>query len=244
VVLVGDDPASESYVARKHADCEETAIVSQTVRLPADVPQDELLRTVARLNSDVSVQGFIVQLPLPRGLDAAAAITAMDPAKDIDGLHPVSLGRMLAGDPGLRPCTPQGIIALLRAYDIPLAGRRVTIIGRGPLVGRPLSVMLGQPEVDAVVTVAHSATPDLAASTRDADVVVSAAGVPDLVTAAMIKPGAAVVGVGITYVGGAMVSDIAEDVAGVAAYVTPRHGSVGPLTRAMLLHNLLLAAAG
>ena len=185
-----------------------------------------------------------MQLPLPAGLDEAEALEAVDPGKDMDGLHPVNLGRLLAGRPGLLPCTPAGVLALLNHHDVPLAGRHVVVIGRGALVGRPLAMLLSMPGVDATVTLAHSRTPDLASLTRQADVIVSAAGRTDLVTAAMVRPGAAVVGVGITYLDGQMVSDIADDVAEVARWVTPRHGSVGSLTRAMLLKNLLDIAEG
>lgn len=243
-VLVGDNPASLSYVGRKHADCAEIGIAARDIRLPATTDRQELLAGIARLNADPATHGFLVQLPLPAGLDEAEALEAVDPGKDMDGLHPVNLGRLLAGRPGLLPCTPAGVLALLNHHDVPLAGRHVVVIGRGALVGRPLAMLLSMPGVDATVTLAHSRTPDLASLTRQADVVVSAAGRTDLVTAAMVRPGAAVVGVGITYLDGQMVSDIADDVAEVARWVTPRHGSVGSLTRAMLLKNLLDIAEG
>jgi len=243
-VLVGDNPASLSYVGRKHADCAEIGIAARDIRLPATTDRQELLAGIARLNADPATQGFLVQLPLPAGLDEAEALEAVDPGKDMDGLHPVNLGRLLAGRPGLLPCTPAGVLALLNHHDVPLAGRHVVVIGRGALVGRPLAMLLSMPGVDATVTLAHSRTPDLASLTRQADVVVSAAGRTDLVTAAMVRPGAAVVGVGITYLDGQMVSDVADDVAEVARWVTPRHGSVGSLTRAMLLKNLLDIAEG
>jgi len=243
-VLVGDNPASLSYVGRKHADCAEIGIAARDIRLPATTDRQELLAGIARLNADPAIQGFLVQLPLPAGLDEAEALEAVDPGKDMDGLHPVNLGRLLAGRPGLLPCTPAGVLALLNHHDVPLAGRHVVVIGRGALVGRPLAMLLSMPGVDATVTLEHSRTPDLAGLTRQADVIVSAAGRTDLVTAAMVRPGAAVVGVGITYLDGQMVSDIADDVAGVARWVTPRHGSVGSLTRAMLLKNLLDIAEG
>lgn len=243
-VLVGDNPASLSYVGRKHADCAEIGIAARDIRLPATTDRQELLAGIARLNADPATHGFLVQLPLPAGLDEAEALEAVDPGKDMDGLHPVNLGRLLAGRPGLLPCTPAGVLALLNHHDVPLAGRHVVVIGRGALVGRPLAMLLSMPGVDATVTLAHSRTPDLASLTRQADVVVSAAGRTDLVTAAMVRPGAAVVGVGITYLDGQMVSDVADDVADVARWVTPRHGSVGSLTRAMLLKNLLDIAEG
>ncbi len=243
-VLVGDNPASLSYVGRKHADCAEIGIAARDIRLPATTDRRELLAEISRLNADPATHGFLVQLPLPDGLDEAEALEAVDPGKDMDGLHPVNLGRLLAGRPGLLPCTPAGVLALLNHHDVPLAGRHVVVIGRGALVGRPLAMLLSMPGVDATVTLAHSRTPDLAGLTRQADIIVSAAGRTDLVTAAMVRPGAAVVGVGITYLDGQMVSDIADDVADVARWVTPRHGSVGSLTRAMLLKNLLDIAEG
>lgn len=243
-VLVGDNPASLSYVGRKHADCAEIGIAANDIRLPATTGRRELLAQIARLNADPPTHGFLVQLPLPAGLDETEALEAVAPGKDMDGLHPVNLGRLLAGRPGLPPCTPAGVLTLLRHHDVPLAGRHVVVIGRGALVGRPLAMLLSMPGVDATVTLAHSRSENLAGLTRQADVIVSAAGKPDLVTAAMVRPGAAVVGVGITYVDGRMVSDIADDVATVARWVTPRHGSVGSLTRAMLLKNLLDIAEG
>lgn len=241
-ILVGDDQASASYVSRKHADCVEVGIEARDIRLPSSVSMAELTGQVQSLNWDPAIHGVLVQLPLPEHLDDAEVVLTIDPAKDIDGLHPLNLGRFLQGERGLRPCTPQAIIGLLRAYGIALAGRRVAVIGRGALVGRPLALMLTERAVDATVTILHSGSVDIAAVLRDSDVVISAAGRPGLVAADMIKPGAAVVGVGITYEDGCAVSDIAADVADVAAFVTPPHGSVGPLTRAMLLRNLLLAA--
>ncbi|MCW2362737.1 MULTISPECIES: bifunctional 5,10-methylenetetrahydrofolate dehydrogenase/5,10-methenyltetrahydrofolate cyclohydrolase [Sphingobium] len=241
-VLVGDDEASRAYVSRKHQDCEALGFASRQIDLPASIPQADLLALIDILNRDDACHGLIVQLPLPAHLDAGAVIEAISPDKDVDGLHPLNLGRMLAGQPALRPCTPSAILALLREYDVPLAGRRVAIIGRGLLVGRPLAAMLTDTDVDAVVTVLHRGTADLAPVLRESDVIISAAGQPDLVRADMVRPGACVVGVGITYVDGQMVSDIADNVAQVAGWVTPRHGSVGPMTRAMLMRNLLDAA--
>lgn len=243
-LLVGDDPASASYVARKHADCVEIGIMVEDVRLPATITSDELLAAIATLNADPSVHGFMVQLPLPGGLDEAAMLEAVRPDKDIDGLHPINLGRLLAGQPGFLPCTPAAILTLLQAYDIPLPQAEVAIVGRGNLVGRPLSMLLSQRGTDATITLLHSQSRDLAAATRRADIIISAAGIPDLITPEMVKPGAAVIGVGISYVGGTMTSDIAPAVANVAGWITPPHGSVGALTRAMLLKNLLRAAAG
>lgn len=242
-VLVGEDPASAQYITRKHANCAELGIGSDDIRLPHTDTAD-LLALVARLNDDPKVHGVMVQLPLPAGLDEIRIGEAIAPQKDVDGLHPLNLGRLLNGTPGLRPCTPMGILDLLRTHDIALQGARVAIIGRGTLVGRPLTMVLSQPGIDAEVTLLHRASRDLAAATRRADVVISAAGVPGLIRAEMIRPGAAVVGVGISFVDGAMVSDIAEDVADVAGHVTPRHGSIGALTRARLMRNLVEIAEG
>ncbi|MCW2351274.1 MULTISPECIES: bifunctional 5,10-methylenetetrahydrofolate dehydrogenase/5,10-methenyltetrahydrofolate cyclohydrolase [unclassified Sphingobium] len=241
-VLVGDDEASRAYVSRKHQDCEALGFASRQIDLPASISQADLLALIDILNRDAACHGLIVQLPLPAHIDAGAVIEVISPDKDVDGLHPLNLGRMLAGQPALRPCTPSAILALLREYDVPLAGRRVAIIGRGLLVGRPLAMMLADRDVDAVVTVLHRGVADLTPMLRDSDVIIAAAGQPDLVRAEVVRPGACVVGVGISYVDGQMVSDIAEDVAQVAGWVTPRHGSVGPMTRAMLMRNLLNAA--
>lgn len=242
-VLVGDDPASRAYVGRKHADCLQLGIEVLDMRLPAETGASALFQHIAALNADPSVHGFMVQLPLPPHLDGAAALAAVSPAKDIDGLHPENLGKLLSGQPGLLPCTPAAVLALLQENNVPLAGNRVAIIGRGPLVGRPLAMLLSLKGTDATVTLLHSGSRDIEGELRRADVVVAAIGVPGFVTAAMVKPGAAVVGVGITYdASGAMVSDVAAEVAKVAGWVTPAHGSVGALTRAMLLKNLLLIA--
>lgn len=243
-ILVGDDPGSRTYVARKHGDCAELGFASVEVALPGTVSQDDLLARIDRLNRDPGVHGLLVQFPLPPHLDEARCQAAIRPDKDVDGLHPLNLGRMLIEQVGPRPCTPAAIVALLRAHDVPLAGRRVAIVGRGMLVGRPLAVLLATRGIDAVPTLLHRAMPDPRVVLRDSDVIVAAAGVPGLIDASMVRPGAAVVGVGITYVDGAMVSDIAADVSDVAGWVTPRHGSVGAMTRAMLMHNLLDAAIG
>ncbi|MFT4026170.1 MAG: bifunctional 5,10-methylenetetrahydrofolate dehydrogenase/5,10-methenyltetrahydrofolate cyclohydrolase [Novosphingobium sp.] len=241
-ILVGEDPASRDYVSRKHGDCRELGFHSRQIEMPASTQRRELLDAVETLNRDPSCHGLLVQLPLPPHLDPAEIQEAVDPAKDVDGLHLLNLGRMMTGRPGLRPCTPKAIIGLLQAHGVPLAGRRVAVIGRGLLVGRPLAIMLAAPGVDAAPTLLHRGSGDPAPILRESDVIVAAAGQPDLVQAGMVKPGACVVGVGISYCDGQMVSDIADDVAGVAGFVTPRHGSVGAVTRAMLMSNLLDAA--
>lgn len=237
-VLVGDDPASAQYIGRKHANCAELGIGSDDIRL-ARTDTDSLLELVARLNADPLVHGVMVQLPLPEGIDDTNVGEAIAPEKDVDGLHPCNLGRLLNGTPGIRPCTPMGILDLLTAHNVPLSGARVAIIGRGTLVGRPLAMVLSTHGIDAEVTILHSASRDLAEVTRRSDVVISAAGEPGLIRADMVRPGAAVMGVGISFVDGAMVSDIAADVATVAGHVTPPHGSVGALTRLRLMRNLV-----
>jgi methylenetetrahydrofolate dehydrogenase (NADP+)/methenyltetrahydrofolate cyclohydrolase len=242
-VLVGDDPASRSYVARKHADCQEVGIDARQIELPADISRDELLSIVDELNADKAVHGLLVQFPLPQGLDEHLFAAQIAPNKDVDGLHPLNLGKLVAGRHSILPCTPAGILALLRAYDVPLAGQRVLIVGRGTLVGRPLAMLLSSSGIDATVTLAHRQTADLRDIARHSDVIISAAGVANLITADMVKPGAAVVGVGISYdENGNMVSDIANEVSQVAGWKTPHHGSVGALTRAFLLANLLQLA--
>ena len=243
-VLVGDDPASATYIGRKHADCAEVGIEAIDLRLPSDTTTEALLERIAAVNADPAIYGQMVQLPLPPDIDETKVMTAVSPAKDIDGLHPQNLGLLLAGKPGLLPCTPAAILALLQDNAVPLAGRRVAIIGRGQLVGRPLTVLLSAKGIDATVTLLHSGSRDIAEDVRRADIVIAALGQPGFVTADMVKPGAAVVGVGISYgTDGSMVSDVAADVAEVAGWVTPPQGSVGALTRAMLLRNLLQIAA-
>jgi len=243
-VLVGDDPASATYIGRKHADCAEVGIEAIDLRLPSDTTTEALLERIAAVNADPAIYGQMVQLPLPPDIDETKVMTAVSPAKDIDGLHPQNLGLLLAGKPGLLPCTPAAILALLQGNAVPLAGRRVAIIGRGQLVGRPLAMLLSARGIDATVTLLHSGSRDIAEDVRRADIVIAALGQPGFVTADMVKPGAAVVGVGISYgTDGSMVSDVAADVAEVAGWVTPPQGSVGALTRAMLLRNLLQIAA-
>jgi methylenetetrahydrofolate dehydrogenase (NADP+)/methenyltetrahydrofolate cyclohydrolase len=243
-ILVGDDPASATYVSLKHRDCAEIGIASVGEHLPADVSQADLLAVVRRFNEDASIDAYLVQLPLPRGLDEEATLLAVDPDKDVDGLHPVNLGRLAMGKPGPLPCTPAGIQALLVAYDVPIAGQHVVIVGRGLTVGRPLAMLLTLrgPDANAAVTVVHTGVRDLAMYTRQADILVAAAGRPGLITADMVKPGAAVVGAGVTKEGSKLKSDVDDDVASVAGWLTPRLGGVGPMTRAMLLKNTVLAA--
>ena len=241
-VLVGDDPGSRAYVNGKHRDCAQVGIASIRWDLPADASQAQVEEVVEELNADPACTGYIVQLPLPGGLDAHAVLNLMDPAKDADGLHPANLGKLVLGEPGPLPCTPRGIVELLRHYGVALAGADVTVIGRGITVGRALGLVLTRRSENATVTLCHTGTKDLAAHTRDADIVVVAAGRPGLLTAAMIKPGAAVVDVGITRTEAGLVGDAAPDVAEVAGWLAPMPGGVGPMTRAMLLANVTEAA--
>ena len=241
-VLVGDDPGSVSYVNAKHRDCAQVGIASIRRDLPADATQAEVEAVVDELNADPACTGYIIQLPLPAGLDAQSLLERMDPAKDADGLHPINLGRLVLGEPGPVPGTPEGIIALLRHYDIPLAGADVTVIGRGITVGRSLGLLLTRRSENATVTLCHTGTKDLTAHTRSADIVVVAAGRPGLLTAEMIKPGAVVVDVGITRTDAGLVGDVAPGVAEVAGWLAPIPGGVGPMTRAMLLSKVVTAA--
>jgi methylenetetrahydrofolate dehydrogenase (NADP+)/methenyltetrahydrofolate cyclohydrolase len=243
-ILVGDDGPSERYVAMKHADCSEVGITSVHEHLPADVSQAELDAVVARFNADPAVHAYLVQLPLPSGLDEERTLLAVDPEKDVDGLHPVNLGRLVMGANGPLPCTPAGIVELLHANDVPVEGRHVVVIGRGLTIGRPLALLLAmkRPGCNAAVTVVHTGVDDLAGLVRQGDVVVAAAGRAGLVTADMIKPGAAVVGAGTSWEGRKLLSDVDEGVAEVAGWITPRIGGVGPMTRAMLLRNAVRAA--
>ena len=243
-ILVGDDPASHSYVGAKIRDCEEVGIASIHEELPADIEQPDLEEIIQRFNSDPEVHAYIVQLPLPPQLDEEAALLAIDPNKDADGLHPVNLGRLVMGVDGPLPCTPRGIQLMLETYDIPVEGKHVCVIGRGLTIGRPMALLMAlkRPTANAAVTVIHTGVPDLAQYTRQADIVIAAAGVPNLVTPDMIKPGAAVIGGGLTREGKRILSDVDESVADVAGWVTPRLGGVGPMTRAMLLKNTVDAA--
>jgi methylenetetrahydrofolate dehydrogenase (NADP+)/methenyltetrahydrofolate cyclohydrolase len=243
-VLVGDDGPSAKYVAMKLADCEEIGIRSFHEHLPAGASQRDVEELIDRLNADPEVHSILVQLPLPEGINEEEILLRVDPAKDVDGLHPTNLGRLVMGAPGPLPCTPAGIVELLAAHQVPVEGRHVVIIGRGLTIGRPLSLLLAmrRPGCNAAVTVVHTGVDDMASLTRRADVIVAAAGVVGLVRADMVKPGAAVVGAGTSWSGKKLMSDVADDVAEVARWITPRIGGVGPMTRAMLLRNAVLAA--
>jgi len=241
-VLVGDDPGSHAYVGGKHKDCAEVGIASIRVDLPADTSQGELEAEIDRLNNDPAVTGYIVQLPLPKQLDANRVLELMDPAKDADGLHPMNLGRLVLGIDAPLPCTPRGIVELLRAYDVPINGAHAVVIGRGVTVGRPLGLLLTRRSENATVTLCHTGTADIAAEIARADIVVAAAGVPAMVNAENVKPGAAVLDVGITRTDEGLVGDVAKDVVDVAGFVAPMPGGTGPMTRAMLLANVVEAA--
>ena len=242
-VLVGDDPGSQWYVAGKHRDCAEVGIESIRVDLPADAEQRAVEAAVDDLNADPRCTGYIVQLPLPRHMDENEVLGRMDPAKDADGLHPTNLGWLVLGREAPLPCTPRAIVELIRAYGVPLAGADVCVIGRGITVGRPLGLLLTRRSENATVTLCHTGTRDLAAHTRSADIVVAAAGVPGIITGAMVKPGAAVLDVGVSRdAAGKIAGDVAPDVLEVAGWVSPNPGGVGPMTRAMLLANIVAAA--
>jgi methylenetetrahydrofolate dehydrogenase (NADP+)/methenyltetrahydrofolate cyclohydrolase len=251
-LLVGDDAGSQSYVALKHRYSLEIGVESIRVDLPADASEAEVHAEIARLNADPHVTGYLVQLPLPKGMDEHAALVAVDPAKDVDGLHPQNLGELVLGVEGELgtplPCTPAGIIELLRRYEVPLSGSHVVVVGRGLTVGRPIGLLLTRKGVDATVTLTHSRTRDLAAEVRRADVVVAAVGVPHLIQPDWIKPGAAVLDVGVTRVGttesgrAKLAGDVHPDVADVAGWLSPNPGGVGPMTVAMLLSNVVRAA--
>lgn len=241
-VLVGDDPGSHAYVSGKHHDCAEVGVASIRVDLPAETSQAEIAAEIARLNADPSVTGYIVQLPLPSHLDANRILESMDPGKDADGLHPMNLGRLVLGVTAPLPCTPRGIIELLRAYEVPIAGAHVVVIGRGVTVGRPLGLLLTRRSENATVTLCHTGTRNLAGEVSRADIVVAAAGVAHLITPDMVKPGAAVLDVGITRTPDGLVGDVDPGVADVAGWLAPMPGGTGPMTRAMLLQNVVEAA--
>ena len=239
-VLVGEDPASALYVRRKEEACAEAGIAAFHHGLSAETSEEELLALLSDLNGDEQVTGILVQLPLPAQIDADLVIRSLDPIKDVDGFHPINAGFLFQGRPTLLPATPAGIMELLRAYDVPLAGARAVVVGRSNIVGKPIALLLLAE--NATVTIAHSRTPDLASVVRGADVVVVAVGRAGAITAEMVKPGATVVDVGINRIEGRVVGDVPEDVRGVAGLLTPVPGGVGPMTIAMLLRNTLRAA--
>ena len=238
-VLVGDDPGSHSYVGGKHRDCQEVGINSIRVDLPADATQADVLAAIKELNNAKECTGYIVQLPLPRGINTQLILEAIDPAKDADGLHPMNLGRLVAGYDAPLPCTPRGIVELLNHYNVPLNGAEVVVIGRGLTVGRPLGLLLTRKQENATVTLTHTGTKDLAAHTRRADIVVAAIGQAHFLKAEMIKPGAAVLDVGISRTDAGLLGDIDPGVRDVAAWIAPMPGGVGPMTRAMLVSNVV-----
>jgi methylenetetrahydrofolate dehydrogenase (NADP+) / methenyltetrahydrofolate cyclohydrolase len=240
-VLVGDDPGSHWYVGAKHKDCASIGITSIRRDLPATATQAEVEAVIDELNADPACTGFIVQQPT--GLDEFALLSRVAPAKDVDGLHPTNLGKLVLGEPGPLPCTPVGVLELLRRHGVTIEGAEVVVVGRGITVGRPLGLLLTRRTENATVTLCHTRTRDLAAHTRGADIVVAAAGVPGIISADMVKPGAAVLDVGVSRVDGKIAGDVAADVAEVAGWVSPNPGGVGPMTRAMLLTNVVDIAA-
>lgn len=240
-ILVGDDPGSHSYVAGKHRDCQEIGINSIRIDLPTNAKEADILAAVRDLNNSKECTGYIVQLPLPNGINTQAILETIDPAKDADGLHPMNLGRLVAGYEAPLPCTPRGIVELLSHYKVPLSGADVVVIGRGLTVGRPLGLLLTRKQENATVTLTHTGTKDLASHTRRADIVIAAIGQPHFLTAEMIKPGAAVLDVGISRGESGLVGDIHPGVSEVAAWIAPMPGGVGPMTRAMLVRNVVEA---
>jgi len=243
-ILVGDDGPSERYVAMKHADCEQIGIRSAHRHFGSSTSQAEIIEAIQEMNADPEIASILVQLPLPIGINEEEVLLSVLPHKDVDGLHPVNLGKLVMGAPGPLPCTPAGIVELLYHYKEHVEGKRVVVIGRGLTIGRPLALLLAmrRPGCNAAVTVVHTGVDDMASLVREGDVVVAAAGVAGLVTKDMIKPGAAVVGAGTSWEGKKLLSDVADDVAEVAGWITPRIGGVGPMTRAMLLSNAVAAA--
>jgi methylenetetrahydrofolate dehydrogenase (NADP+)/methenyltetrahydrofolate cyclohydrolase len=243
-ILVGDDPASHTYVANKIRTCEEVGIRSTHTHLPASTTPDELDAVIRAYNADPDVHAYLIQLPLPKGLDEERALLTVDPDQDVDGLHPVNLGRLVMGADGPVPCTPAGIVELLVHHGVPIEGQHVVVIGRGLTIGRPLALLLAlkRPHANAAVTVVHTGVKDLGHYTRQADILIAAAGTPGLVIPDMVKPGAAVVGAGITREGKRILSDVDEEVGERAGWITPRLGGVGPMTIAMLLRNCIRAA--
>ncbi len=238
-ILVGDDPGSVSYVAGKHRDCAEVGIASIRIDLPATANENEILQAVTQLNNEANCTGFIVQLPLPKGVDAQKVLTAVDPSKDADGLHPFNLGNLVLDKPAITPCTPKAILALLTEYKIELSGKSVLIIGRGTTVGRPLSILISQKPTNATVTLAHTATKNLSELMKSADVIIAAIGKAHFIKPEMIKNGAVVIDVGITRTDAGLLGDVDPKVKEVASYFAPMPGGVGPMTRAMLLTNLI-----
>jgi methylenetetrahydrofolate dehydrogenase (NADP+) / methenyltetrahydrofolate cyclohydrolase len=243
-VLVGDDDASAGYIRIKQRQAAELGFVSPHVHLGADATQDDLLRAIDELNADPAVHGLLIQYPPPAHIDYDAALLTVDPDKDVDGMHPLNLGRLSVGLPGPRPCTPAGIEALLAHYEIPVAGHEVVILGRGATIGRPLAMLLSQkrPTANAAVTVVHTGVPDWQRYTQRADIVVAAVGVPGIIQPEHVRPGATVIGAGVRYEGRRLLPDVAEEVASVAGAITPRVGGVGPTTVAMLFRNAIEAA--
>ncbi len=243
-ILVGDDAGSHAYVGGKHKDCAEVGINSIRIDLPKTASQSDVMNSIEKLNNDASCTGFIVQLPLPGGLDSNKALEAINPQKDADGLHPTNLGKLVLGQNGPLPCTPRGIIELLRTYKIEINGAKVVIIGRGVTVGRPLGLLLTRKTENATVTLCHTGTKDLTSHLLTADIVIAAAGVPHLVKPNMIKKGAALIDVGITRTDNGLVGDIDPKVQEIAGYFSPMPGGTGPMTRAMLLTNVVESAEG
>jgi len=241
-ILVGDDPGSRWYVNGKHKDCGEVGIESMRIDLPADATQQQIEAAVDELNADPTCTGYLVQLPLPKGRDELAVLARIDPVKDADGLHPTNLGWLVLGKEAPLPCTPRGILELLRRHDVPIVGARVTVVGRGITVGRSLGLLLTRRTENATVTLCHTGTKDLATEVRRADIVVAAAGVPGIITADMTQPGAAVIDVGVSRGPDGILGDVAADVREVAGWVSPNPGGVGPMTRALLLTNVVEAA--
>jgi methylenetetrahydrofolate dehydrogenase (NADP+) / methenyltetrahydrofolate cyclohydrolase len=243
-ILVGDDAASAGYVRKKHETCEQVGIASHHIDVPGDGTQDDLLAAVERFNADPAVDAYLIQHPVPGQFDFNAALTAMDPAKDGDGLHPVSLGKLVLQEDGPVPATPAGIREIFLHYGVEVAGRDVVIVGRGPTLGRPLSLLLTlkQPGANAAVTVVHTGVPDMAVHTRRADIVIAAVGSPSIVTPDMVRPGAVVVSGGVSWEGRKLLPDVDEAVGEVASWITPRLGGVGPTTVALLLRNTVEAA--
>jgi methylenetetrahydrofolate dehydrogenase (NADP+)/methenyltetrahydrofolate cyclohydrolase len=243
-ILVGDDGPSASYVAMKHRDSADLGMASFDEHLPADATAEQVVEVIERFNADPAVHAYIAQYPFPEGLDYEQITLAVDPDKDADGLHAVNLGKLVMGAEGPLPCTPAGIVELLHHFDVPIEGQHVVIVGRGLTIGRPLANLLAlkRPGLNAAVTVVHTGVADIGVYTREADVLVAAAGSPGMITADMVKPGAAVVAAGVSFEGKKLVSDVADEVAEVAGWLSPRIGGVGPMTRALLLRNTVEAA--